>query len=67
MGDAHDRLAGLDPDRLAELAELAEPELRVRPCATCGTPTTRRWCSTACHRADEPGAYEPDDQPEAYD
>lgn len=32
--------------------------MTVRPCAICGTPTTGRWCSTGCHRADEPGAYE---------
>ena len=33
------------------------PRCTVRPCSVCGTRTTRNWCSTACHRADEPEAY----------
>ena len=34
---------------------------RLRRC-DCGEVLTGidRWCSTACHRADEPGAYEDD-------
>jgi hypothetical protein len=31
-------------------------------CAVCGLRTERRWCSTACHRLDEPSAYERDDE-----
>lgn len=36
------------------------PASDFRPCAICGTLTDRRWCSKACHRADEPEAYEGD-------
>jgi predicted nucleic acid-binding Zn ribbon protein len=34
-----------------------------RRCGVCGalTPDGGLWCSTYCHRLDEPGAYERDD------
>lgn len=50
-----DNLTVVEPATAA--ADARQP---LRRCSECGTLTDRRWCSTRCHRADEPGAYEAD-------
>lgn len=37
----------------------------LQPCVSCGEPSTARWCSTACMRAD--GEYHDDDRDEPGD
>lgn len=52
--------AALDRHAQTERIKALHP---ARSCPECGAPCEpgRRWCSTACHRADEPGAYVEDD------
>jgi hypothetical protein len=47
------------------IGRMPEPE-PLRPCAACGEPTRRHWCSESCRRAEDGPAEDewPDDEEE---
>lgn len=49
---------GLSGPESQEKAGEGPPRPR-RQCVTCGRWSIDRYCSTSCHKLDEPGAYEP--------